>query len=502
MEKNDFTFQCLGNILVQKGLLTQKQVEVVLNSQKTRPLLFGQLAVQHKFLGEDDLLQILAKLYSMDSITLEFACVDAAVLGLIDHETALSCLALPFFRKGNHLKIAMADPGDLKALDKIKAIFKNMKTEFFLAKESEILRFIEILRNGSNDIDDNNPLLLLNKIIFDALESGASDIHFEPLETHVRVRSRIDGLLQQQTSLSFDSWSRIKAKLKLTGKLDITDRHHPQSGHAKISLGGKSVDLRISTHIDKSEESIAIRILDASSGIKSLEELEFPPEDLLWLKKVISFHCGIFLIAGPTGSGKTTTLYSLLKEIDDTSIHIMTLEDPIEYQMDGINQMELRENGLLSFADGVRSILRQDPDVVFIGEIRDEETAHIALRASLTGRLVLASIHASTPLEGIRRLVNLNLKLSDIVPSLIGIFSQRLVRKIDGGSGTDKKYAGRFPLTEYIYFSEEKKKLLLASGDIYDLQLDKTFAKSSAEAIRRSLTDICEVERVIKNVDI
>jgi type II secretory ATPase GspE/PulE/Tfp pilus assembly ATPase PilB-like protein len=293
-------------------------------------------------------------------------------------------------------------------------------------------------------------------------------------------------------------WSRIKARLKLMAKLDITERYRPQSGHVKISLGGKSVDLRISTHLDKSEEGVVVRILDSSSGLKSLKELGFCSEDFAWLKKISTFSSGIFLIAGPTGSGKTTTLYSLLKEIDSPEVNIMTLEDPIEYQIDGIKQMELREDGLLSFADGVRSILRQDPDVILIGEIRDEETAATAVRASLTGRLVLATIHASNPLDGVRRLLNLNLKLSDVVPSLIGIFSQRLVRY----QNNSPKLLGRFPITEYLYFSEEKKKEILLTGDINGLKPDKSFAMSSKEAIRNGLTTIEEIGRVIRNADI
>jgi type II secretory ATPase GspE/PulE/Tfp pilus assembly ATPase PilB-like protein len=176
----------------------------------------------------------------------------------------------------------------------------------------------------------------------------------------------------------------------------------------------------------------------------------------------------------------------------------MTLEDPIEYQIDGIKQMELREDGLLSFADGVKSILRQDPDIMLIGEIRDEETAAMAIRASLTGRLVLATIHAKNPIDGIRRLINLNLKLPDIIPSLLGIFSQKLVRRLSQHG----KYSGRFPITEYIYFSEEKKKKIISSGDINWLLPDKTFAVSADEAIKNGMTTVDEIEKVIKNADI
>jgi type IV pilus assembly protein PilB len=240
-----------------------------------------------------------------------------------------------------------------------------------------------------------------------------------------------------------------------------------------------------------------IRIFDLSNGINSLLELGFSPEDFLWLKRVVSFPSGIFLIVGPTGSGKTTTLYSLLKEINSSSINIMTLEDPIEYQIDGIKQLDLREEGILSFADGVRSILRQDPDVMLVGEIRDEATAATAVRASLTGRLVLATLHAATPIEGIRRLLDLGLKLSDFIPSLLGIFSQRLARRLVNGA-----YRGRFPLTEYIYFSEKLKKKLLSNDDISVCKVDKTFQNSCSEALASNFTDLKEIIRVFGNAHI
>ncbi|GHT97900.1 type II secretion system protein E [Alphaproteobacteria bacterium] len=489
-------FQSIGSTLLKNGFLTEKQIKAVVESQKTDNLLFGQLAVNLKFLNEDNLLEVLAELYSIDSISLEFLYINDKTLGAIDYETASSCTAIVFFIDDRVVKIAIADPGDIKAIDKMCAHFRGLKIEFFIAKKSEILRFIEIMK-CRRDGTENDPLLLLNKIIFDAVESVASDIHFEPQETYVRIRIRIDGLLHIMTQISFELWARIKAKLKLMAKLDITDRHHPQSGHVKISLGGKSIDLRISTHLDKSEEGIVVRILDSSNGLRSLEELGFTHNDFLWLKKITLFSSGIFLIAGPTGSGKTTTLYSLLREMNSPQINIMTLEDPIEYQIDGINQMELRKDGLLSFADGIRSILRQDPDVILVGEIRDEETAASAIRASLTGRLVLATIHATNPVDAIRRLLNLNIKLTDIIPSLIGILSQRLVRNMQ-----HTKSVGRFPIIEYLYFSEAKKAEILASGDINLLKPDKSFAVSSQEAIKNGRTTIDEIEKVIRYADI
>ncbi|MDR1236162.1 MAG: Flp pilus assembly complex ATPase component TadA, partial [Holosporaceae bacterium] len=292
---------------------------------------------------------------------------------------------------------------------------------------------------------------------------------------------------------------RIKSKLKLISNLNITENRRPQSGHTRIHLAGKTIDLRISTHPGIFGENFVVRIFDLSNGVNSLIDLGFSSEDFLWLRRVISFPSGIFLIVGPTGSGKTTTLYSLLKEINSASINVMTLEDPVEYQIEGIKQLDLREEGILSFADGVRSILRQDPDVMLVGEIRDEATAATAVRASLTGRLVLATLHAATPIEGIRRLLDLGLKLSDFIPNLIGIFSQRLVRRSDN---VELGYRGRFPLTEYIFFSEELKKNILEHESINMCKVDKSFQNSWKEAVDCNLTDLNEIRRVFGSADI
>ena len=493
---NGLVMKNIGDILREKGLLTQEQISIVAKTQKHTDILFGQLAVNLGFLSEDDLLTVLSELYGRETVSLEFLYVDKKTLMSIDYELAASCKAVPFSVDDTQVKIAIADAGDIKAIDALKKHFGNKKIKLFLAKESEILYFSEIIKCNAQCMDED-PLFLLNKTIFDALNHNASDIHFEPMEKVVRVRFRIDGVLSFYKNLDADAWQRIQSKLKLIAKLNITENRRPQSGHTRIYLGGKTVDLRISTHPNIFGESFVIRIFDLSSGVKSLSELGFSQEDFNWLKKVISFPNGIFLIVGPTGAGKTTTLYSILKEINSSSVNIMTLEDPVEYQIEGVRQLDLREEGILSFSNGVKSILRQDPDVMLIGEIRDEATALGAIRASLTGRLVLATLHAATPIEGLRRLADLGLKMSDFLPSIIGIFSQRLVRYLKDG-----KYEGRFPITEYLFFSDNVKHKLLNGQNIYDCKPDKDFKTSARIALKNGLTDLKEIKRVLGNVDI
>lgn len=502
-------FQKIGETLVKRKLLTQKQVSMVLRAQKSKypNLFFGQVAFRLGLIDEDTLLQILAELYSIKPVKMEFLYVPQGTLNLLNKNLAVSTLSVPFYSDDLVVKIATVDPGNIRNLDCIvSSIGYQKRTEFFIAKESEILHFLELIKcDSDSNIDDNidsdssnnatksvsDPLLILNKVVFEAIEARASDIHFEPTENFVEVRFRIDGILQKSTCITFESWGRIKSKLKIISKMDITESRKAQNGHARVYLGGRNVDLRVATVCGAFGENITVRVFDLSCGVKSLVDLGFTDKDLLWLKNVISNPHGIFLIVGPTGSGKTTTLYSLVEEIKSPTINIVTLEDPIEYQIDGVRQLELREGGLMSFADGIKTILRHDPDVMLVGEIRDEETASAAIRASLTGRLVLATLHASTPMDALRRLVDLGLEFSDFIPSLLGIFSQRLLRY--------SKKEGRFPVTEYISFSEDFRKKLLHDSDLTKYVPTQTFKSSVRRALRDKIATRTEVQRVFGN---
>ena len=486
----------IGDVLLSSNMLNAQHINTIINSQKNSNDLFGEIAVKLGFLKEENLLPILSERYNVPIADIEFMYIDQNTLFSIDYEIAEKTQAVPFSISNEHVKIAIADPGNLQFVDLITDYFLPKRVKFFIAKKSEIQKLIEILKCKTCNFD-NNPIMLLNKIIFEAVEKKCSDIHFEPCENYVNIRIRVDGVLQVLQTISSVAWDRIQARLKLISHLNITENRRPQSGHCRIQLGGKSIDLRISTHPGIYGESFVVRLFDLTNGIKNLNDLNFQKDDFLWLQKILRHPQGIFLIVAPTGSGKTTTLYSLLKEINTTTRNIMTLEDPVEYIIPGIRQLDLREEGILSFSDGVRSILRQDPDVLLIGEIRDEKTAASALRASLTGRLVLSTLHASTPLEALRRLMDLKLSLSDFVPSLIGIFSQRLVRYKIGNT-----YIGRFPITEYIYFPQEVKENILKTNDISQCKLDKSFIESAKFAISKNMTDGCEIKRMLGDVDL
>jgi len=477
----------IGEILLERELISSAQIFSIENLTSNR--LFGEKAVDLGFISEGDLVDILSEIYHVEIINLEFLYIKKETLNLLKIQTVIDYHAIAFYEDEKLVKVAIADPGDIIAVDKIRSEIKNREVKFFIAKESEISRFIEIMKSDS-DLIESNPLMLLNKIIFKALEQKASDIHFEPMENLVRIRFRIDGILKPFQIIENEAWTRIKSRLKITANLDITENRRPQSGHTRIHLAGKVVDLRISTHPGIHGENFVIRIFDLSDGVKSLAELNFDYEDFCWLKQAISHPNGLFLIIGPTGAGKTTTLYSLLQNLNSSDLNIMTLEDPVEYQIEGIRQLDIQEEGIVSFADGIKSILRQDPDIILIGEIRDEVTAAMAVRASLTGRLVIATLHAATPIEGIRRLQDFKLKLSDFIPSLIGIFSQRLIRY-----KKENKYERRFPISEYVHFSEKLKNKILEGN--FNFHLDKTFKISAQKAIENQLTDIHEIRRVL-----
>lgn len=478
----------IGSLLVSLGHITQEQKKTILYEQLTCCELFGELALQKRMVSENDLYQVLSKIYKLKFIDLDFFKIDLQVTQLLPNNIADLCVAIPFAKSRYEISVAISDPGNVDKIDAINRAISQYKVTFYISSKQKILRAIALTRN--ENVDDYTAIPYLNGLLSFAVERNASDLHFTPTEDIVVVKARLDGVLQDIKEFPITIWGRIKSRLKVIANLNIAESRKPQSGHTSLFINEKKIDLRISTHPSIFGECIAIRILDSSCGLKKLDELKFPTEDVVFLNRIMQNSHGIFLIVGPTGSGKTTTLYSLLQGINNGNLNIMTLEDPVEFQIPGIKQLDLRDEGLITFADGIKSILRQDPDVILVGEIRDEHTAKAVLRASLTGRLVLATLHSATPIEALQRLSDLELDMRELSTQLLGIFSQRLLRKKANGI-----YSKRIPVSEYFECDKTVKNKIAINS--FDIGLTKSFKTSINALISQKLTDEAEVIRVL-----
>jgi type II secretory ATPase GspE/PulE/Tfp pilus assembly ATPase PilB-like protein len=363
----------------------------------------------------------------------------------IDYRNFEPLIAIPFSYSKSNVHVAIYDPHNLEAKDKVKYILSiNDKTEklepiYYIASKSNImLKFREINQCNTNTI---------NTIILDACNKLVSDIHIIPFEKTCKILFRIDGILTEYKIVNIDKFNQLVISLKVLAKLDISENRRPQSGHFQKD----NIDFRISTHPTQYGESTVIRILNKRKSLISIENLGFSVDQIQYLKKVSSFSNGMIIFCGPTGSGKTTSIYSIIETMDKKSRNVITLEDPIEYQITNIRQTEIK-SGIIDFVGGIKSILRQDPDVILIGEIRDEETAKIAIRASMTGHLVLTTIHANDSFGAIARLQEFKIQNSLIADNIITIISQRLIKNLSK--------PGRTIVSEILKFDETIKNVV------------------------------------------
>lgn len=319
--------------------------------------------------------------------------------------------------------LVMADPLDLVTKSYIK---QNIKIDnIFLGSPSNLVEFIQTKCSTVSSIESFDVLL---DILLAAVLKDASDIHFQVEESFVTVKFRVQGILRKHVTLTLSEWTKILVRLKIKGNLDIAESRRPQGGSFYENLSGKLIDFRISTHPVIYGENVVLRILEKNKVVKSIETLGFEPDQITTMKKFIRSNFGLIVICGPTGSGKTTTLYSLFTEINNGERNVMTLEEPVEYKISGVRQSEIIHDDIMSYADGIKSMLRQDPDVIFIGEIRDENTAKMAIRASITGHLVIATLHTFDAVSVIYRLLDLGISEKFLSVSLLGVVSQRLIR--------------------------------------------------------------------------
>ena len=444
----------LGEELIEKGLVTPDQVEIALTEQKKNGRLIGEILVSLGFVSESVMRDVLGKVLGVGSVDLTKVIPDQDALTLIPKEVAERHTIIPvsYDKQGQQLKIAMMNASDLMVQDRIHAL-AGRKTEIiplvagmgeikkaidqFYGYELSVDGILHEIETGEIDyksldaIDDeySQPLVrLVDAILADAVKREASDIHFEPEEGFLRLRYRIDGVLRQIRSLHKDYWSAIVVRLKVMSAMNIAETRVPQDGRLSLQVQGHRVDFRVSSQPTTHGENIVLRVLDRAKGIVPLEMLGVNAATLDSLRLMMARPEGIILVTGPTGSGKTTTLYSMLNYVKSEQVNIMTLEDPVEYPVDMIRQTSVNEVARMDFANGIRSMMRQDPDIILVGEIRDEDTADMAFRAAMTGHQVLSTLHTNSAIGAIPRLLDIGVLPDVMTGNIIGIISQRLVR--------------------------------------------------------------------------
>lgn len=445
----------LGDLLVEAGVITNVQLEFALTN-KTKDEKLGDFLIKENILTEQQLIEVLEFQLGIPHIHLNQYSISPDLLQLVPAELAKRTNIIPIRREKNKLFIAMADPMDYFAIEEVRMatgcqietsiaakddLYRTL-TKYYDLQESMEAALLDIGATAAEtqeeiEREDSPIVRLVNQIIANGVAQRASDIHFDPQETDLRVRYRVDGVLRTERSLPKHMQNIILARIKIMGNLNITENRIPQDGRIKTNVNFKPVDIRLSTLPTVYGEKVVMRILDLSSVANSIDKLGFTEQNEVLFRNMINNPNGILLITGPTGSGKSSTLYAALSNLNEEDVNIITVEDPVEYQLDGINQIQVKEEVGLTFAAGLRSILRQDPDIVMIGEIRDFETAQIAVRASLTGHLVLSTLHTNSAVESISRLQDMGIEPFLLSSSLVGIMAQRLVRRICRDCGED-----------------------------------------------------------------
>ncbi len=447
----------LGEIMVSQGRITPEDLKKYLSYQKKTSKPIGQILLDSKILTEEEMIRILGEQHGIPKVWLRKGLVDGRVVDILPKEKALRYKVIPVFKVNNVLTIATADPNSIFVFDEISKI-TNMIVQPVLCRTDDILETIEEYYKDGNDISDDidfdgsielveniseeeinelaqmaddSPIInLVNKILMKAIRDGASDIHFEPQRNKFRILVRIDGILYDFMSPKIELHPSLISRLKIMAGLDISERRMPQDGRIQVLMEGRNVDLRFGSMPSIYGEKVVLRVLDKSRAVLDLNMLGFRNDILTQFKSVLRRPHGLILVCGPTGSGKTTTLYSAIKMLNCIEKNIITIEDPVEYQLDDINQNQIKASIGLSFAKFLKHALRQDPDILLVGEIRDRETAEIAIQASLTGHLVLSSLHTNDSPSAITRLLEMGVEPYLISSALLACQSQRLVRTI------------------------------------------------------------------------
>ncbi len=562
----------LGDMLVNAKLLNEEQLKKALSTQQKEGGKLGSILVKLGYVTEDKLLNFLSHQFGIPAVNLSTQEVDINLIKMLPAEVAQKYQVIPVARKGATLTIAMVDPSDVFAIDDIKfmtgydvqpvlstegsirsAINKYYDTTDALQTVLKDIKLQEAIEDGDVDIvhegdekvdlkdlkeavEEAPVVKLVNFILADGVTKGVSDIHVEAYEKKFRVRYRLDGILYEVMAPPMKLRAAMTSRLKIMAELDIAERRLPQDGRIKLRMKNKEVDLRVSTLPCLFGEKVVMRILDKSNLTLDLTKLGFEPKALQDFMNAINSPYGMVLVTGPTGSGKTTTLYSALNQINQIDVNIMTAEDPVEYYLMGINQVQMKDEIGLNFAAALRSFLRQDPDVVMVGEIRDYETAEIAVKAALTGHLVLSTLHTNDAPSTINRLLNMGIEPFLVSSSVLLILAQRLIRKVCQqckevekvpvkslidigfspeeaekvvcyrGKGctncSDTGYKGRIAIYEVMPIGDEIKELILEGASASEIKKTaakmgmKTLRMSGLQKIKDGMSSVEEVVRV------
>jgi len=558
----------LGELLLRDQIISPEQLQRAQEESRKSGDRLGNALIKTGAIPEEDLTQFLSKQYGVPAVNLAEFDIDAEVIALVPKDVAIRHRVVPVNRAGSSLIVAIADPSNILAIDDLKFVtgynieavvasdvgisdaierYYNKKEELDITKVmNEIQEEVEVGGSGEAEInmvdlekaaDDAPVVKLCNHLLLSAIQKGASDIHVEPYEKSYRVRFRVDGVLHEEMSPPVKLKAALSSRLKIMAHLDIAERRLPQDGRIKLKVGeDKEMDFRVSVLPTLFGEKIVLRLLDKGNLQLDMTKLGFEQDQLNDFKHAIESPYGMVLVTGPTGSGKTTTLYSALSELNTLSDNICTAEDPVEFNLSGINQVQMHEDIGLNFAAALRSFLRQDPDIIMIGEIRDFETAEIAIKAALTGHLVLSTLHTNDAPSTITRLLNMGVEPFLVTASVQLVQAQRLVRKICAGckqptetpkdelkslGATDAEidtaschrgvgcqvcggsgYKGRVALYEVMPFKDALKELVLQGAAAVEIKAEairvgmRTLRMSGVRKICEGVTSVDEVARI------
>jgi type IV pilus assembly protein PilB len=544
----------LGDMLLEAKLITPEQLESALEVKKSSGARLGEVLVSLGFVNEMDVAQTIAKQLGIPFVTVGEVKVDAEAARVLKEDLARQHRAVAIERKGNFLTVLMADPLNVFAVDDI-AFMTGCEVKLAVATEKGIDKALSLAYQSApepardptakgEDLEvyrlremlEEAPIVrLVNQIVDRAIEDRASDIHLEPLEDAVRVRYRVDGMLREVMNPPKANHAATVSRIKIMGEMDISERRIPQDGRIEIKDKGRNVDVRVSTMPTIFGEKVVMRLLDKSRAITKMDDLGMDPEQLKTFRGIVRRPTGIILVSGPTGSGKTSTINTVLREINDVTKNIVTIEDPVEYQIPGVNQTAVNERAGYTFASGLRSILRQDPNIVMVGEIRDTETADIAVRGSLTGHLVFSTIHTNSASATFSRLVDMGVEPFLLASSVVGILAQRLARVLckrcrepyEVAPGAEERYSlglgdgpltlyrtkgcseclnsgykGRTGIFELLVTTPRLREMVLARTSADAIQADavkggmKALLEDGAQKVLKGITSVDEVLRV------